>query len=140
MTKQQRPTDPQRRALMQRVRRSGTSTELTVARLVRQMGLHYRLNVRSLPGSPDLANQSKGWAIFVNGCFWHHHKGCHLATTPRRNYEFWTTKFVANRTRDAIKIRRLRDLGFRVFVIWQCELEDLERLGRRLQRLAKRVS
>jgi len=125
---------------MKRVRRRGTPSERAVAHLCRELGLAYRLNVRSLPGSPDLANKSARWAIFVNGCFWHYHTNCRLAKIPVRNSEFWSAKFVDNRKRDARKIKELRALGFRVAVVWQCEVKTLERLRERLQRWAKRVS
>lgn len=133
-------TDPSRSALMKRIRQRGTEAEKIVAACCRVAGLYYRLNVRTLPGSPDLANKRRHWAIFVNGCFWHRHTGCHFATVPNRNRSFWRQKFAANRTRDARKIRELRSLGFRVAIVWQCETRDKEILERRLHRWAKRVS
>src|SRR6478735_3115864 len=114
-------TDPGRRALMQRVRRSGTPAEENVAACCRKLGLAYRRNPRSLPGSPDLANKSCRWAIFVNGCFWHHHTGCVKGTMPKRNRNFWREKFAANRLRDAAKVRALRAAGYRVVIVWECE-------------------
>lgn len=134
------PTDEKRSALMRRVRRRGTSAELIVAALCREAGLSYRLNVKSLPGAPDLANKTKRWAIFVNGCFWHRHKNCRLATIPKRNQAFWLNKFADNRARDARKLRELRSRGFRVAIVWQCEATDRAALLRRLQNWAKRVS
>ena len=126
---------------MNRVRRSGTSAELVVAEVCRSLGLAYRRNVRSLPGSPDLANKTGRWAIFVNGCYWHHHKGCTRGTTPTRNREFWTEKFQANRRRDAAKILQLRATGFRILLVWECEVADEGRLRERLAQIcAKRVS
>lgn len=130
-------TDPVRRALMQRVRRVRTPAEDRVAALCRKLGLAYRRNVRSLPGSPDLANKRGRWAVFVNGCFWHRHTGCKKATTPKRNNEFWIEKFESNRRRDASKIRQLRAQGFRVLLVWECELGDELRLERRLSNLCK---
>jgi DNA mismatch endonuclease (patch repair protein) len=114
---------PERAALLARVRRTKTGAEEEVARQLRACGLHYRRNVRGLPGSPDFANRTKRWAIFVNGCFWHRHTGCARATVPKNNRAFWEEKFAANRRRDAAKIRSLRALGFRVQVIWECELD-----------------
>lgn len=122
---------------MQHVRRRGTPAERTVAQVCRELGLFYRLNVRSLPGSPDLANKRRRWAIFVNGCFWHHHEGCRLGTVPVRNAEFWREKFAANRARDARKTRELLLAGFRVIVVWQCETANSNRLRRRLSNLRK---
>lgn len=135
------PTDPARSALMKRVRRSGTPAELVVAQVCRSLGQSYRLNVRSLPGSPDLANKARRWAIFVNGCYWHHHTGCTRATVPTRNRDFWIGKFIANRRRDAAKIRQLRAAGFRVLLVWECEVADEAGLRSRLAHIcAKRVS
>lgn len=130
-------TDAARRALMQRVRQHGTPAEKAVASVCRKLGLHYRLNVRSLPGSPDLANKAHRWAIFVHGCFWHRHQGCAKATTPKRNNAFWLDKFKANRERDRRKLRQLREAGFRVLVIWQCEAANDGLLRRRLSNLRK---
>jgi DNA mismatch endonuclease (patch repair protein) len=134
------PADEKRSALMRRVRRSGTSAERIVARLCRKSTLAYRLNVKSLPGSPDLANKARRWAIFVNGCFWHAHRNCPMATKPKHNAAFWAEKFTANRRRDARKIQELRQMGFRVAIVWQCETLDEARLSTRLQSWAKRVS
>lgn len=128
-------TDEKRRALMQSVRRHGTPAEETVAALCRSLGLHYRRNVRTLPGSPDLANKSKRWAIFVNGCFWHHHTACRLATIPKKNRSFWRKKLADNRGRDARKVRQLRELGFRILIVWQCQVGEREALLTRLSNL-----
>lgn len=132
-----RGTDPQRSALMKRVRQKGTPLEVEVARICTSLGLRYRRNVKSLPGSPDLANKTRKWAIFANGCFWHHHANCKLATIPTRNARFWQQKFSMNQLRDARKIRQLECLGFRVAVVWQCELAKNRRIVRRLSNLAE---
>jgi DNA mismatch endonuclease (patch repair protein) len=129
------PLSPERSALLARVRQARTKPEETVAALLRSLGFAYRRNVRTLPGTPDFANRAKGWAIFVNGCFWHHHTGCRRATVPKNNRTFWVDKFAANRRRDAAKIRALRALGLRVLVIWECEAETC---GPRLARLTER--
>jgi len=105
--------------------------------LCRELGLAYRRNVRSLPGSPDLANKSRRWAIFVNGCFWHHHKGCKKATVPKSNRDFWLAKLADNRRRDARKIRDLRAAGYRVLLVWACELGNEATLRRRLSNLSE---
>jgi DNA mismatch endonuclease, patch repair protein len=123
---------------MSRVRQHGTEAELTVAAMLRQLGIYYRLNVTSLPGSPDFANRKMKWAIFVNGCFWHQHTGCKRATVPKTNKDFWRGKFSTNRLRDARAIRELRRLGFRVSLIWECQTEDAAWLAVQLSaRLAK---
>lgn len=115
---------------MRRVRREKTGPEEAVARILRSQRLHYRRNVKGLPGTPDFANKSKRWAIFVNGCFWHHHTNCRRATTPKENRAFWLEKFAANRRRDAAKIRALRKAGFRVLLIWECQTASWHGWGR----------
>lgn len=135
-----KPRDPKRSALMSRVRQRGTAAELAVAVVLRNLGHAYRLNVRSLPGSPDFANYKRKWAVFVNGCFWHNHTACRRATVPKTNKIFWRKKFSNNRQRDAKAVRSLRRAGFRVALIWECEAEDNVVLIRRLQRCLKRVA
>lgn len=119
---------------MARVRQAGTTPELKVREALTAIGARYRLNVRSLPGSPDIANKSRRKAIFVHGCFWHRHDGCARATTPKTRTEHWKYKFERNVRRDRAKEAALLDLGFDVLTIWECEashMEDLvERLGR----------
>jgi DNA mismatch endonuclease Vsr len=130
-----KPADTKRSELMARVRQRGTAAELEVAALLRELGHNYRLNVRSLPGSPDFANRTRKWAIFVQGCFWHQHTGCVRATIPKTNETFWCAKFEANRRRDARAIRSLRREGFRVVTIWECQTERLGPLRARLSKV-----
>ncbi|WP_036241992.1 very short patch repair endonuclease [Mesorhizobium sp. STM 4661] len=121
-------------ARMAGIRQKGTKIETQVATVLRELGLHYRKNVKRLPGSPDFANGSRHWAVFVNGCFWHHHTGCHRATVPKSNTKFWTSKFRANRQRDAYAIVELRREGFKVVVVWECQIECIrEKLGQILE-------
>lgn len=115
-----------------RVRQSGTSAELAVRACVSALNVRYRLSNRDLPGSPDLANRSRHWAIFVHGCFWHSHAGCSKATVPNRNRDFWVEKFAANRRRDARVTAELRAQDFRVLVVWECETVPASRLRDRL--------
>lgn len=129
-------TDPVRSRLMSRIRQAGTQPELVVRAALRCIGIGYRLNTRDLPGSPDVANKGRRWAIFVHGCYWHHHTNCARATVPKRNREFWLGKFATNRRRDARAIRELRAEGFRVIIVWECQtrrpVELVQRLKRRL--------
>lgn len=116
------------------VRQRGTTPELVVRRVVSELGHRYRVENRDLPGSPDLANRSRRWAIFVHGCFWHAHAGCHRATIPRRNADFWSRKFADNRSRDARVLGRLTEAGFRTLVVWECELVHPKGVRRRVER------
>lgn len=111
-----------------------TSAEMTVRRMAHSLGYRYRVQNRDLPGSPDLANRSRAWAVFVHGCFWHHHEGCGRATVPKRNRSFWLDKFEANRARDRRVIQRLRRRGMTVLVVWECELTTPTRVEGRLRR------
>jgi DNA mismatch endonuclease Vsr len=108
------------------IRQSNTKPETAVGIELRLVGLHYRKNVRALPGSPDFANQKGRWAVFVHGCFWHHHSNCRKATVPKTNTEFWAEKFRDNRKRDAKAIARLRTQGYKVFLVWECQTHAFE--------------
>lgn len=99
-----------------------TGPEREIAAMLRALGASYRKNVRGLPGSPDFANQSRRWAVFVHGCFWHRHTGCRRATMPKNNRAFWLDKFAQNRTRDARAILTLKAMGFRVLLVWECQV------------------
>jgi DNA mismatch endonuclease (patch repair protein) len=134
------PTTPQRSALMKRVRQRGTDAELTVRRILTRIGARYRLNVRSLPGSPDIASQAGRKAIFTHGCFWHHHLFCGRGKIPTANRDFWEDKLRRNVERDAAKVAGLRALGYDVLTVWECELECPSTLERKLRRFWKRRS
>jgi DNA mismatch endonuclease (patch repair protein) len=112
---------------MSRVRQRDTSLEIIVRRWVTALGARFRTKNRDLPGSPDLANRRKGWAIYVHGCFWHGHPGCRAAKLPTSNRGFWAVKIQDNRRRDARKLRQLRVLGYRVLVIWGCRIKGTQR-------------
>ena len=99
-----------------------TSIEMSVRRFFHSHGLRYRIDNRDLPGSPDIANRSQRWAVFVHGCYWHHHDGCSRATLPKRNRAFWMEKFAANKVRDARALAMLEKLRFSTFVVWECEV------------------
>lgn len=123
-------------ARMGRIRQKGTAPELLVRKACSELGLHYRTRNRDLPGSPDLANRTHRWALFVNGCYWHHHKGCPKATTPKSNAEFWLAKFARNQQRDIAARHALRRFGYYVVTVWQCEAEVASKLAHRLRKLA----
>ena len=129
-------TDAATSARMGRIRQSGTAPEITIRRAVSTLGLRYTVRNKDLPGSPDLANRSRRWAIFVHGCYWHRHEGCHKASTPRTNIDFWLNKFSHNVARDAAARVSLKRQGYRVLTFWQCECESGHGLTARLTRLA----
>src|SRR3989442_490576 len=102
-------------------------------RILSDIGAHYRLNVKTLPGSPDVVNQRLHKAVFVHGCFWHRHARCGRGTIPMTNRRFWLDKLYKNVQRDRRKVAALRRQGFDVLVVWECELERPEGLKRRMK-------
>ena len=133
MTPSPRPKDEATRRRLARQRQRDTSPELAVRRALTRLGKRYRIAPGSLPGSPDLANRTAGWAIFVHGCYWHHHPGCRRATLPKNNRAWWQSKFEANRERDERKTTDLHALGLRVLVVWECETKNEDALFSRLE-------
>ena len=117
-------TTPETSERMARVRRKGTAPEALVRSVLSRLGYRYTLANADLAGSPDLANRSKKWAVFVHGCYWHHHAGCPRATTPKTNTAFWLAKFAANERRDGEAVEALESIGFTVATIWECECDS----------------
>lgn len=113
---------------MSRILGRDTKPELKVRRLLHAKGFRYRLHRRQLPGTPDLVFPGRKKAIFVHGCFWHRHEGCRLARLPKTRQDFWLPKLEANRLRDQRDQAALHDLGWKVLVVWECEVQsqDLE--------------
>ncbi|WP_309137393.1 very short patch repair endonuclease [Pseudomonas sp. LS44] len=108
------------------IRSSDTSPEMKVRRLLHRHGFRYRLHQKNLPGRPDLVLPRYRVCIFVHGCFWHRHFGCHYATTPKTRPAFWQTKFDQNVTRDARIKAELLASGWRVFELWECGIRGPE--------------
>jgi DNA mismatch endonuclease (patch repair protein) len=125
--------------MMRAVGQRNTSAERAVGSLLRELGVHYRVNRRGLPGRPDFANRSRGWAIFVHGCFWHGHRHCQktkggrAGRIPATNRDFWSAKIAANRERDRCKTLQLQNLHLSVLVVWECELRTPEVLRLKLE-------
>jgi DNA mismatch endonuclease, patch repair protein len=134
-------TTPQRSSLMRRIRQRGTAPELVVREIVSRLGHRVSANAPRVPGTPDIVIVKSKCAVFVHGCYWHRHAGCPATTTPKQNAEFWLRKFEANMTRDRRKVRQLRQLGYRVITVWECQTKHADRvvrLERRLARLLRR--
>jgi DNA mismatch endonuclease (patch repair protein) len=118
---------------MSRIRNKNTKPEELVRKYLFSRGLRYRKNVNKLPGCPDVVLPKYKTVIFVNGCFWHVHEGCRYFKWPVNNKEFWENKLLENKRRDTIKIQELIELGWRVIVVWECELKkknQTERLNK----------
>ena len=112
-----------RSRVMASVKGRGTSPEVFVRRAIWKHGFRYRLNVRRLPGTPDLVLAQYKVAIFVHGCFWHQH-GCLRSKRPASNRDYWDRKLDRNVDRDAMNRSRLEELGWSVITIWECQLQD----------------
>src|SRR5260221_3334640 len=121
-----------RSALMAKIRGTDTRPELIVRRLLHKLGYRYRLHAKKLPGRPDIIFPGRRAAIFVHGCFWHRHD-CSYAYTPKSRREFWLRKFARNVERDAENQRQLDAVGWRVLILWECEIESGAGLIERLK-------
>jgi DNA mismatch endonuclease (patch repair protein) len=131
-------TKAERSVVMSRIRGKDTRPERAVRSMLHGMGYRFRLHGTNLPGRPDIVLRRYQAVIFVHGCFWHRHKGCRFAYTPKSRKEFWLKKLNSNVTRDCYVKMELRKLGWHVFTVWECELRHSERLSRRLDLGLKR--
>jgi len=115
---------PERRSWnMSRIRGKDTTPELKLRSLLHRAGFRFRLHNKKLPGRPDLTLKKYRTTIFVHGCYWHRHENCSKATTPSTKTEFWTSKFDRTMARDGETVRKLRAAGWKVQIVWECELE-----------------
>jgi DNA mismatch endonuclease (patch repair protein) len=118
---------------MSRIRCSDTAPERAVRSILHRLGFRFRkASSSSLPGRPDVVLPSRKAVVFVHGCFWHRHKRCKFAYEPKSNHAFWKQKFEANKRRDAKVRKMLLKLGWRIVVVWECELSRVETIKRRL--------
>lgn len=121
-----------RSAIMAKVRSRDTGPELTVRRAAHARGLRFRLHRKDLPGKPDLVFAKWRIILFVHGCFWHRHTGCKRASMPTSRVEFWEKKLDRNVARDAEVAAQLTGLGWKIHIIWECEVRKPDRLTNRL--------
>lgn len=130
-----------RSEIMRAVPRTRTAPEQRVTAMLRTLGCRYRTNRKSLPGSPDIVLRDARVAIFVHGCFWHRHECRAGRSTPTSNQQFWLRKFRENHSRDRRQCKALREMGYRVFVIWECHTKPSARnaLANRLSRILGQV-
>ena len=114
-------TPAQRHLVMSHIHSRNTKPELKVRKWLWNHGYRYRLNVKGVPGKPDIVMRKYHTAIFVNGCFWHGHEGC--CKIPQTNREFWVNKIQRNQQRDQQNYQLLKDNGWQVIIIWECQLK-----------------
>jgi len=134
-------TPEQRHRCMSHIKSKDTKPEMLVRRWLWSEGYRYRLNVKKLPGKPDIVLSKYSTVIFINGCFWHAHEGCDKYRVPSTNVDFWTAKFARNKARDERNYKLLHKLGWYVLVVWECQLtkyryrDTLMALSRRLSQI-----
>lgn len=118
-------TPEQRSRCMAAVKGKDTKPEMIVRKYLFSRGLRFRIQVRKLPGNPDIVLPRYRIVIFVNGCFWHGHEGCKYYRLPKSNVEFWENKIRNNKARDAHNEEQLKALGWRVIRVWECDIKKV---------------
>lgn len=126
-------TNAARSRIMRAVRSKDTKLELKVRRLVYRLGYRYRLHRKDLPGTPDLVFPTRRKVIFVHGCFWHGHNCTRGSRKPKENAGYWQDKICRNRDRDEAQETKLRDSGWNVLIVWECEARDATTLTARIE-------
>jgi len=119
---------------MSKIKGKNTKPELIVRSFLFSEGLRYRLHNRKLPGKPDLVLRKHKTVVFINGCFWHGHKGCKYFVLPKTRTDWWKNKIMNTQIRDTNNIEKLENLGWNTITVWECELKK-EKRERTLQRL-----
>lgn len=112
---------------MSQIKGKNTKPEMLVRRFLFSKGFRYRLHVKDLPGKPDLVLPKYKTVIFINGCFWHGHEGCRYFVIPKTRTEWWVKKINDTKIREAYAKQELGKLGFKVIVIWECELKQINK-------------
>src|SRR5687767_2869296 len=131
-------TSEKRSAIMRAVHSRDTTPELLVRRLVWRLGYRYRLCLKMLPGCPDIVFRSRRKVIFVHGCFWHGHGCARGSRRPKTRHEYWDAKRARNQARDVRNRRELRQAGWDVLVVWECQTVPAETLPNRIQGFLER--
>jgi DNA mismatch endonuclease (patch repair protein) len=122
---------------MSRIKSGNTKPEIVVRSLLHNMGYRFRLHRKDLPGKPDIVLPRYKSVIFVHGCFWHRHKGCKNTTSPKTKKHFWREKFKTNAERDRKAQKELKLMGWRILIIWECELVEVDRVKKLLKESLK---
>lgn len=133
-------TPEQRHRCMAAIKGKNTKPELIVRKYLFSKGLRYRLHAKKLPGKPDIVLPKYKTVIFINGCFWHGHEGCRYYTIPKTNVSFWETKISTNKERDILNETKLRQQGWRVIRIWECEIRGVKDRDQRLEKLYNQIT
>jgi DNA mismatch endonuclease (patch repair protein) len=115
-----------RQKCMSRIKSKNTRPEMLVRRILTDMGIRYRLHKKNLPGKPDVVIGKRKVIIFINGCFWHQHLNCKYAVLPKTNVDYWKNKLQCNVMRQATQIDALKQTGWHVYILWECQLKSLD--------------
>jgi DNA mismatch endonuclease (patch repair protein) len=126
-------TKAQRRKCMSNIKSKNTKPETAVRKILYSLGFRYRLHKKDLPGRPDIVLTKKKIIFFVNGCFWHQHKGCKRNFTPKSNTDYWESKLNRNTDRQNRVVKSLENMGWKVYLIWECETKDNNFLEKKLK-------
>lgn len=132
-------TPEQRSRCMAAVKGKDTKPEMIVRKYLFSRGLRYRVNVRKLPGSPDIVLKKYKTVVFIDGCFWHGHEGCKYFRLPKTNMDFWRHKIAMNYARDYANNIDLELAGWRVIRVWECDVKTKIKREETLDRLYKRI-
>lgn len=132
-------TPAERSRRMSRIRSSDTAPEIALRRALHAIGLRFRLHRKDLPGKPDIVLPRYKAVILVHGCFWHRHESCSIATMPKSNTGFWAEKFDRNVARDQRVQGQLEALGWRIFLVWECELGSQRKARDAAERIAREL-
>ena len=124
----------QRSRNMSAIKSKNTKPEIAVRKLLHSMGYRFRLHRKDLPGSPDIVLPKYKTVIFVHGCFWHRHENCKYASIPKTRKEFWESKFKANVKRDKEIQEKIKNIGWKYVVIWECEARNIESIEEKIKR------
>lgn len=130
-------TKQQRSKRMAQIRGKDSAPELALRRALHKLGFRFKLHDKNLPGKPDLVLPKYKSVIFVHGCFWHGHEGCSVANTPKSNTYFWISKFQRNRERDKKNNDLLSLLGWKVIIVWECELNSAKKIQLTASKIAQ---
>lgn len=125
---------------MSRIKGKDTKPELVVRSILHKMGYRFRLHRKDLPGTPDIVLPKYKTVIFLHGCFWHRHKGCKYAYTPKSRVKFWKDKFAETVKRDKQHLKQLKENGWEVFIVWECETKDMDKLKKIINKISQEIN
>lgn len=131
-------TKKKRSEVMSRIRAKNTKPELLIRQFLFSQGFRYRLHQKNLPGKPDIVLKKYSTVVLINGCFWHGHTNCKIFKMPKSRQDYWIPKIEGNISRHSKHIRELKRLGWKVIVIWECQLKK-NKLDLTLMKLEKKI-